>query len=555
VPAKLGHENATEAMNSTSDQSAISSGMLDKDRWRLFNLLNELPGIVYVRAPDYTISFANRYFQARFGDPKSGPCYRVIHGRQAPCEPCSCDIALAENRTQESEWVFADGTSYQLNDYPFVDVDGVEKVLHLGIDTTKRKQAEAELERVNQELLALSQTEHRERILADSLAQAALALNSSLDLAQVLDRILEQTLRVVPCSAASVMLINNQQIQLVRHRGLKTWSGAEVGRLEAGVTLESMPPRLQAACQMRQPMLIEDTRKDPLDRLAKGLDWVRSLVALPMIQGDSTIGIITLVSDQAGFFAPKSVVRLGSFASHAALAIGNARLYQDMKESREQLQSLSRRLVEVQENERRYVARELHDEAGQALTSLMIQLKLLQREAADPDRVQAGVTELMDEVEGVMENLHRLAVNLRPASLDHLGLSAALDQHCRTLAAQHSIQVTFGALGIEGRLEPDVETALYRIVQEALNNVIRHGRATRADVLLERRGDRIVVIVEDDGQGFYPEAASGPNHLGLVGIQERAVALGGSLTIESSPGMGTAIFVEIPNAYPDSDRR
>jgi signal transduction histidine kinase len=302
-------------------------------------------------------------------------------------------------------------------------------------------------------------------------------------------------------------------------------------------------------------MLIEDTWGDPQARLANGLDWVRSLVALPLIQGDNVLGFITLLSDRAAFFARESVVRLGSFASHAALAIGNARLYQGVNESREQLQSLSRRLVEVQESERRYVARELHDEAGQALTSLMIQLKLLEREAEDPDRVQAGVAELIGEVETVMENLHRLAMDLRPASLDHLGLSAALDQHCQALAEQHTIQVTFEAVGIEGRLAPDAETALYRIVQEALNNVIRHGWATRADVLLERRGNRIVAIVEDDGRGFDPEAATGPNHLGLVGIQERAMALDGSLTIESGPGKGTALFVEIPNAYPDSDSR
>jgi signal transduction histidine kinase len=540
-------------MTSTNDQTEALTPALDEERRRLFNLLDELPGIVYVRGPVYSIDFANRHFRERFGDPTAGPCYWVIHERDTPCEPCRCDTALAEGQLMESEWIFADGTSYQLNDYPFVDVDGVRKVLHLGIDTTKRRQAEAELEEANRELLALSRAEHRERILAESLAQAALALNSSLDSGQVLDQILEQTLRVVPCSAASVMLIEHKQIQLVRQRGLESWQGAELERLEAGVPLESMP-RLQAACQARLPMLIEDTKRDPQDRLANGLEWVRSLVALPMIQGDSVLGFITLLSDQAGFFAQESLLRLGSFASHAALAIANARLYQEMKESREQLQSLSRRLVEVQENERRYVARELHDEAGQALTSLMIQLKLLQREAADPDRVQGGVTELMGEVEGVMENLHRLAMDLRPASLDHVGLSAALSQHCHTLAEQHAIQVTFEAIGVEGRVAPDVETALYRIVQEALNNVIRHGQATRADVLLERRRDRLAAIVEDDGRGFDPEMAAGPDHLGLVGIQERAMALGGSLTIESSPSQGTALFVEIPHAYPDSDR-
>jgi signal transduction histidine kinase len=148
---------------------------------------------------------------------------------------------------------------------------------------------------------------------------------------------------------------------------------------------------------------------------------------------------------------------------------------------------------------------------------------------------------------------NRLASARCPASLDHLGLTAALDQYCQTLAEQHAIQVAFEAVGIEGRVAPDVETALYRIVQEALNNVVRHAQATRADVLLKQRGDRIVAIVEDNGQGFDPESATGPKHLGLVGIQERAMALGGSLAIESNPGKGTALFVEIPHAYPDSD--
>jgi signal transduction histidine kinase len=423
----------------------------------------------------------------------------------------------------------------------------------LGIDITRRKRAEAELERANRDLLALSRADRQERLLAEGLAQAALALNASLDAAQVLDRILEQTLRVVPCTAATVMLVENQQIRLVRQRGLESWSNPELAHLQAGLPLESFP-RLEAACRERQPLLIQDATRDPQARLLRDLEWLRSLALLPMIQGNRVVGFITLLSDRAGVFTRESILRLGSFASHAALTIENARLYQDMKESREQLQSLSRRLVEVQENERRTVARELHDEAGQALTSLVIQLKLLQQSASDPGQVQAGTAKLIGEVETVMENLHRLAMDLRPASLDHLGLIAALQQHCETLADQHGIRVAFEAIGIEGRVAPEVETALYRIVQEALNNVVRHAQATRADVLLEGRGDRIMVIIEDNGRGFEPETASGPGHLGLVGIQERAMAIGGSLTIESTLRGGTALFVEVRNAYPDPDR-
>jgi hypothetical protein len=211
------------------------------ERQRQFSLLNELPAIIYVRAPDYAIHFANRHFRQRFGDPTSEPCYKLIHNRTAPCVPCGCATALAEGQLLESEWVFADGKTYQLYDYPFVDVDGVEKVLHLGIDITRRKRAEAELERANRDLLALSRADRQERLLAEGLAQAALALNTSLDAAQVLDRILEQTLQVVPCTAATVMLVENHQIRLVRQRGLESWSNPELAHLQAGLPLESFP--------------------------------------------------------------------------------------------------------------------------------------------------------------------------------------------------------------------------------------------------------------------------------------------------------------------------
>jgi signal transduction histidine kinase len=548
----LTDSDTKNAVAGKAGQRTLRETALETERLHLFSLLNELPGFVYVRESDYRIRFANRMFRQRFGDPSSEPCYQLIHNRTEPCVPCGCAIALAQGQVYESQWVFEDGTTYHLYDYPFVDVDDLEKVLHLGIDITKRKQAESELERANRELLALSQAEHGQRLLAEGLAKAALALNSSLDRIEVLDHILEQTLRVVPCIATAVMLVENQQIQLAQLRGKAAWSDPEMARLESGVPLESMPT-LEAVLQDRQPVLIADVRQAPWYRLLACLDWVCSLALLPMNQGATVVGLIVLFSDQVDYFTGEDIRRLESFVSHATVAIENARLYQSMSKSREQLQSLSRRLVEVQENERRVVARELHDEAGQALASLIIQLKLLQKSAGEPDRVQAGTTRLIEEVKAVMENLHRLAMNLRPASLDRLGLIAALDQHCHSLAEQHSIRIAFDVIGFESRVAPQVETDIYRIVQEALNNVVRHSHATRADVLLERRDNSLVVIVEDNGQGFEPEVNIEPNHLGLVGIQERAVANGGSLTIESTPRGGSTLIVEIPSAYPDSD--
>jgi len=222
-----------------------------------------------------------------------------------------------------------------------------------------------------------------------------------------------------------------------------------------------------------------------------------------------------------------------------------------VRDGREHLQALSRRLVEIQEAERQNIARELHDEAGQSLASLMMGLRLLERDRNDPVAVATRSQELRGMADGILENLHRLAVALRPASLDHLGLVPALRQHAETISDQHGLTVQFDVVGEIDRLPVEVETAVYRIVQEALTNVVRHSQATRADILLERRPKALVVIVEDNGVGFQPVLEHGPGvpteeHLGVLGMQERADMLKGRIMFERSSSGGTTVILEVP---------
>jgi signal transduction histidine kinase len=151
---------------------------------------------------------------------------------------------------------------------------------------------------------------------------------------------------------------------------------------------------------------------------------------------------------------------------------------------------------------------------------------------------------------GVIENLHRMAMSLRPASLDHVGLVAALRQHVEAIGEKHGIQASFRSSGVIERLPANVETILYRTVQEALTNVVRHARATRVDVVMTVREDKLVVLVEDDGVGFDPETVSTEDHLGLFGIRERSEMIGATLVVESAPGKGTTIMLEV--GYADS---
>lgn len=208
------------------------------------------------------------------------------------------------------------------------------------------------------------------------------------------------------------------------------------------------------------------------------------------------------------------------------------------------------RIIAAQEEERKRVARELHDETSQALTSLMVGLRNVE-EAQTPQEARQRLAELRALTAQTLRSVHDLALELRPSVLDDLGLVAALRRYVQDYASRFHLNVDFQAVGLDSeRLPPAVETALYRIVQEALTNVAKYAHAHQVSVLLERRGDQIIAIVEDDGCGFDAEAllrsGARESKLGLYGMSERATLVGGTLTVESQPGYGTTVHVRVP---------
>lgn len=212
----------------------------------------------------------------------------------------------------------------------------------------------------------------------------------------------------------------------------------------------------------------------------------------------------------------------------------------------ERLQSLSRQLVEVRETEQRTFARELHDEIGQILTALKLVLETSGRQLTGD--ASAGLREAQALVRDLMERVRSLSLNLRPPALDDLGLLPALLLHCDHYNAQTNVRVLVKHTGVEGRrFPPEVETAAYRIVQEALTNVARHARVNGAIVRLWAHEHILGVQVEDGGIGFNPdEALAAARSSGLTGMRERATLLGGHLTLESAHGSGTRVTAELP---------
>jgi signal transduction histidine kinase len=260
---------------------------------------------------------------------------------------------------------------------------------------------------------------------------------------------------------------------------------------------------------------------------------------VPLIARDQVIGVIE-IHDKDGpdaRFSDDDLRLAETFAARAAVAV---------ELSQRMARDALRRVVQAQELERQRLARELHDETGQALTSILLGLKPLEEALVDK-AARAALTELREHVVAALQNVRRLAVELRPSVLDDFGLVPALERLTESFAEQTVTRIDFhSALG-DTRLPSEVETALYRVVQESLTNIVKHAKARNVSVSLARRGSAVAAVIEDDGAGF-DQRTTRPEGIGLLGMRERLALLDGRLEIESRPGAGTTIVAEVPAA-------
>ena len=221
---------------------------------------------------------------------------------------------------------------------------------------------------------------------------------------------------------------------------------------------------------------------------------------------------------------------------------------------------LLRRLVSVEEEERRRISRELHDQCGQDLTAMRLGLKLLEESVTVNETTARQFKNMRDLMDQVAREMHHIAVELRPPALDELGLQMTVDSYVNSWTSRIGIPVDFECRGMTHKRAPaEIETALYRVLQEALTNVAKHAHATRVSIVLERSDAGVSVIIEDQGWGFVvgilPSGYNQGQHLGVLGMRERIEAVGGSLDIESIPGTGTTVFARVPFGHESGKNR
>ncbi len=272
---------------------------------------------------------------------------------------------------------------------------------------------------------------------------------------------------------------------------------------------------------------------------------IRSAVCLPLRGTARVLGMLSLTWQRYGGGNAAQIPVLTQIADALALAVEKNQLFEQVRSTGQQLENLSRRLMEIQEVERRHLARELHDEIGQGLAGLKLLLDTFERLPADNGR--ARLSELQTLVQNMLMQVRNLSLDLRPAMLDDLGLLPALLWLFGRYSAQTNVHVTFEHSGVDARFPPAVETAAYRIVQEALTNVARHAGVQEVAVHALAAGDALTLCVKDAGVGFDPTSALVQRtNTGLAGMRERALLLGGHFALESAPGAGTQVCVDLP---------
>ena len=255
-------------------------------------------------------------------------------------------------------------------------------------------------------------------------------------------------------------------------------------------------------------------------------------------------------------FSGRELRLLASLAEKSSIAIANARLYENLLKREKELETLSDAREEAQEEERRRIAREIHDGLGQMLTAIKFNLEILEDTFKPADVEYKRIEDMKDLLDRVMKEAREISYNLMPSVLEDFGLAPALQLLSDQISKRTNIKILFHAQGLFSRLEPKLEVGLYRIAQEALNNVTKHSEASEVNVQIVRHRDGIRLTVEDDGKGLpaHPRVRK-PGQIdgmGLVGMRERTASFDGRFTIDSSPVRGTVVNVEIPIALPQT---
>jgi signal transduction histidine kinase len=374
------------------------------------------------------------------------------------------------------------------------------------------------------------------------------SISQSLNLDRMLNDAVTEILTVMDIEAGMVHLLDEKAARLIIkiHQGLSPEYVQRIGKLEPGEDIAGQ------VVQSGEPIVVNDAIANPKAAIMVGEKAeFRAYISLPVRSKNRVLGVLSLASYAPNKFEAEVVHLLSAMGDAIGITVENARAAKRLEEMSKIREQLLEKLISAQEEERRRLARELHDEASQSLAALALNLEGI----ADtlPARyldTRQKLDLLKEQAIQTLGGIRNLALELRPSALDDLGLSMAIDWYAKDYLAKRGLDVKVEVIGPKTKLPSYTETMLFRIIQEALTNVVKHAEASQVKVQLQLSDSTAIVQVEDNGKGFDVEATlSGEGmrrNLGIHGMAERATLLGGTFTVTSQPEKGTRLRVEVP---------
>jgi signal transduction histidine kinase/PAS domain-containing protein len=500
--------------------------------------------LIVIKVADFSIELANRAAQNYTGliqDIVGRPCYQGCHP-ELPGAPgdveCPIPVVLQSGETVRVTHVLDgrpghDPIYREITASPLRDLHGqISRVVELTRDVSEEKKIKESLIRRNQQLSILN--------------AVAATVNQSLKLEDILERALDAVLRLTQVDVGAVFLIEEQggEMRLTAYRGLSE----EAARVAADTGL------LDGSCggvaEHGRVVVVPDLSRFH-GRRAQSLqqEKLNTLVHVPLTAKGYVLGSMCVGTRQDRDFDVDEQELLKAIGSQIAVAIENARLYEEGQIKERMRGELFKKAINAQEEERRRIARELHDETSQSLTALLFASEEA-REMSSLKDVRQRLDGMHELIQHTLDGVHKLIFDLRPSVLDHLGLVPAIRWLTKTRLEAKGVRIRFEERGKTHRLAPEVETAIFRVMQEAVSNISRHSAARNVSITYAMDPENVCVCVEDDGIGFDPYelglSPDNPRGLGLLGMQERLELLGGELEIQSTPGSGTQLNIRVP---------
>lgn len=474
------------------------------------------------------------------------PCYWVSHGLSEPCRPPACECPVTR--------VWEGGQSVRVSHIHRYNIGGKPEERHVDIIASPVKDSQGNILEVVEVMRDVTEARRLEQQIVET-NQNLLALNAiastvsqSMDLDTVLNAALDKVLELLKGNTGGILLLDDesQTLSYRAYRGLSEEFVEGIAGLKLG---EGIAGRV---AQLGEPIYVDDISKDPrLTRSVVIKEDLKSFASVPLRSKNKVLGVMNIASRTVGPFSHQDIQLLTSIANQIAVAIENAELYNEVQRKEEMRGELLRQIIFTQEEERKRIARGLHDETSQALTGLAVNLQVVMDALPlDTDQVKAKLRGIQSLAINTLDEIHRVIYELRPSLLDDLGLVAAINWYAENYLEAAGVKAHLETVGVDRRLSVEIETALFRIIQEAATNVVRHAGADSASIDLEFKEESVAIRIKDNGSGFDLDQVMRSNDkgrgLGLLSMRERVEFLGGKLSIQSRPGFGTQVAAEIP---------